>query len=702
MDPLVYQYVVGGAVFAVGIGFAWKQGYVGLEGKGLRNLILLFLGLFAVAGVQAWLQYAPMEEAAAVPYTGEPYERTSLGTNLDYGIMVGYFVAMLAIGTWFGRGNTSTKDFFFGGQRFSWWLIAFSMIATTIGSYSFVKYSKIAFGYGIASSQTYLNDWLWAPLLMFGWLPLLYFSRVVSIPEYFARRFGPMARMVSTALLLVYLVGYVGINLFTMGQALSILLGWPVLGAAVLVASVSAVYVTFGGQTSVIMTDLFQGAMLLATGLILLFLGMNYLGGAGEFWEHLPRGHRTAFPHFNADASYPAVGIFWQDAMANSAMFYFLNQGMVMRLLSARSVEDSRKAVVAMMAILMPLAAIVVASGGWVARALVHAGVLPPDIAPKESFFIAAEFLTQPGVFGLVMAALTAALMSTVDTLITAIAAIVVNDVYKPRHPEADDRRLLRVARISAVGITLFGIALVPIFQSFGSIYSAHGAFTAAVTPPLVVALMLGVFWRRFTPTAALWTMGFGSVVIAASIVWPEMIAPFAHGVEMRDVGDGFLAGKDQFKFMRGFFGLVVCSAIGITVTFASRARPLDEVRGLVWGTVSDAIERYKGSPGSEVTGPWVQAVPQKGELDEVRGAAMLPVVHVSSALSAALDGIKEGDLLYISDSRAWLGGLRSSHAVVGGTFEAAEASVRMGPAPFAVVISKGREDLSLRVRKLY
>ena len=185
MDPLVYQYVVGGAVFAVGIGFAWKQGYVGLEGKGLRNLILLFLGLFAVAGVQAWLQYAPMEEAAAVPYTGEPYERTSLGTNLDYGIMVGYFVAMLAIGTWFGRGNTSTKDFFFGGQRFSWWLIAFSMIATTIGSYSFVKYSKIAFGYGIASSQTYLNDWLWAPLLMFGWLPLLYFSRVVSIPEYF-------------------------------------------------------------------------------------------------------------------------------------------------------------------------------------------------------------------------------------------------------------------------------------------------------------------------------------------------------------------------------------------------------------------------------------------------------------------------------------------------------------------------------------
>ena len=360
--------------------------------------------------------------------------------------MVVYFLAMLAIGTWFGRHNKSTKDFFFGGQRFSWWLIAFSLVATTIGSYSFVKYSKVAFTYGLGSSQTYLNDWLWVPLLLFGWLPLLYFSKVVSIPEFFDRRFGPTARKVSTWLLLVYLIGYVGINLFTMGQALNILLGWPVFYAALLVASISAVYVTFGGQTSVIMTDLFQGAMLLATGLVLLVLGIDYLGGFDQFWQHLPRGHRLVFPVYNEDPSFPAVGVFWQDAMANSAMFYFLNQGMVMRLLSARSVEDSRKAVVTMMLVLMPIAAVVVASGGWVAKALVHAGYLPGDIAPKEAFFIAGGFLTQPGVFGLVMAALTAALMSTVDTLITAIAAIVVNDIYKPSHPEADDKKLLSVA----------------------------------------------------------------------------------------------------------------------------------------------------------------------------------------------------------------------------------------------------------------
>ena len=239
MDGFIYQYTVGGAVFALGLVLAMRQGYLGLSGRPLRNLLLCLGGLLFFVGVQGYLQYGSMTEADAVPYRGGWERQKVLGTSLDYAIMVIYFLAMLVIGTWFGRHNKSTKDFFFGGQRFSWWLIAFSLVATTIGSYSFVKYSKVAFTYGLGSSQTYLNDWLWVPLLLFGWLPLLYFSKVVSIPEFFDRRFGPTARKVSTWLLLVYLIGYVGINLFTMGQALNILLGWQVFWHA-LVASISA------------------------------------------------------------------------------------------------------------------------------------------------------------------------------------------------------------------------------------------------------------------------------------------------------------------------------------------------------------------------------------------------------------------------------------------------------------------------------
>jgi SSS family solute:Na+ symporter len=637
VDPYLYQYGIGLVFVIAGLVVAARHGYVGLSGRGARNLGLV-IGVFLVfALLQAWLQYAPMAERAAVSFRGGAGAEVAgrhLGTPLDYGVMIGYFLAILAVGTWFGRRQRTLKDFFFGGQRFSWWLITVSLVATVVGSYSFVKYSEVGFSYGVSSTQTYLNDWLWLPLLVFGWLPILYFSRVTSIPEYFERRFDRRVRHWVTVFILVYLVGYIGVNLFTMGKVLNILLGWPIWPAAVLVAAISAIYVTAGGQTSVIMTDLFQGLMLLATGVLLLAVGVAYLGGPAAFWEHLPRSHRLAFANFNRDPSFPGVGIFWQDAVANSAMFYFLNQGVIMRFLSARSVREGRKAIFFVVLVLMPLAAVVVGCGGWIATALVHAGVLPPDLSADQAFFVASELLSRPGMFGLVLATLTAALMSTVDTLITAVAAIAVNDVYRPLvRPDAGERELLRVARVTSVAVAVVGIGMVPVFMSFGTIYEAHGAFTAAVTPPLVVALMLAVFWRRFTRAAALATLVGGMAAVVFSLFVPEVIRPFAHGVPMGEAGDGLFAGMAQYKFMRAFYGLAVSLAIGVGTTLLTRPEPFERQRGLVWGTLADALAAFKGSPGREGDSRRAHALPRRGAgpVDRL-GRGELPAVRLSPA----------------------------------------------------------------------
>jgi len=652
-----------------------------------------------------------METAEAVACTDkaaspEPVGDT-IGQPVDYGIMVLYLVMILIIGTYFSRRQKTTRDFFFGGQRFAWWLIAFSLVATLVGSYSFVKYSRAAYDYGLASSQTYLNDWALMPLLLFGWLPILYFSRITSVPEYFGRRFNKKVRLGATLSVLIYLVSYVGVNLYTMGTVLHNLLGWDILVAAVVVASVSAIYVTLGGQTSVIMTDLFQGVMLLVTGLLLLFLGIHHLGGFENFWHHLPRPHRLAFNNFNSDPGFPSVGIFWQDAIANSAFFYFLNQGILMRFMATRSTREARKAAIAMPLILMPVAAVVVASGGWVGSALVHAGVLP-EMEAKKAFYVTAEFLSRPGVFGLVLAALTAALMSTVDTLITAVSAVTVNDLYRPYiRPGANDRQLLRAARVSAVSVTLIGVALVPVFAQFKTIYAAHGAMTAAVTPPLVVALILSVFWRRFTAAAALWTIVGGLAAIAVSILVPEIIAPFAHGVTMdenfRETADSIFAGARQYKFMRAFFGLGVSAAIGVLVTLFTRPEPFEKQRGLVWGTIADAIRRYKGSPGREGIRRKAFAHPRAAAAEaETRGEGRLPCVRISRALAEAL-AAAPGDLIYISDSRWWLGGLRSAHAVVDTVDEDGEERVvEMGPDTHAAVVTAARRERPLVVERLY
>ncbi len=182
MPPYIYQYMIGGTVFLVGLVYAARQGYVGFSGRKLLNLGVLVGGLLFFAAIQGYLQYAPMDSTPALPYQGGHERAETLGTALDYGIVVSYFLVILAIGTWFGRNQRTSKDFFFGGQRFSWWLIAFSLVATTVGSYSFVKYSQASYTYGTSSAQTYLNDWFWVPLLIFGWLTILYFSLIVSIP----------------------------------------------------------------------------------------------------------------------------------------------------------------------------------------------------------------------------------------------------------------------------------------------------------------------------------------------------------------------------------------------------------------------------------------------------------------------------------------------------------------------------------------
>ena len=111
---------------------------------------------------------------------------------------------------------------------------------------------------------------------------------------------------------------------------------------------------------------------------------------------------------------------------------------------------------------------------------------------------------------------------------------------------------MLKMARIASVSIAIIGVLLVPVFQSFGSIYSAHGAFTAAITPPLVITSVTGRFLEAIFDQSCNHYHASWSINHFWSILQPEIITPFAHGVPMKEAKEGFLAGKDQYKFMRG------------------------------------------------------------------------------------------------------------------------------------------------------
>ncbi len=586
-----------------------------------------------------------------------------IGGKLDYAVMLVYFVAVLGFGLYFGRYTASTKDFFFGGQRFAWWLIAFSCVATVVGSYSFIKYSAAGFSYGISSTQSYLNDWFWMPILVLAWIPIIYYRKILSIPEYMEARFDRKTRVASTFIILLYIIGYIGINLITLGRTLETLLGWEVMTGAAVTAVAVALYVYVGGQTAIIMTDLIQGIILLVAGLGLFAAGIYHFGGFGDFWSLLPKSHKFAFSDFNGPAQFSFIGIYVQDGLANTGALMLMHQGFIMRFLSLKSVKDSRRMVVCWILVLAPLAAIATSCGGWIARALVNNGELTTE--PGDAFVNAANFLCAPGVFGFVLAALTAALMSTADSLINAVSAIFVNDIWRPYiKPNRTDKHYLLVARIASLGAAGMGLALVPLFMK-DTIYGAHGMFTAAVTPPVLVAILLGVTWRRYTPTAAFVTITGGAALIGASFVWPDLL-----------VGPlDFAMGPKSYKFMRALFGLLASGTLGVSVSLFTRPKPMEQLKGLVAGTQLDAMRQFKGGEPNRRQGSKARV---RVNVDQDLAGENIVVVsqRVLDEMAA-----EPGDLLYASHTRWWYGGLRSVHVKAGTPCEAGtENLMRMSP----------------------
>ena len=583
----------------------------------------------------------------------------AIGTQLDRIIIIAYFALVMGFGAYFGKYSKTTSDYFFGGRRFSWWLIAISIVATGVGSHSFVKYSTKAYQYGLSSTMTYMNDWFFMPLFMFGWLPIIYYTKIKSIPEYFERRFSRKARYIATLMTLLYMIGYIAIQFLTLATALYKIYGIPLMLTVILIAIATTLYMHFGGQTSVIFTDLFQGFILIFAGLLLFYLGIQYLGdntalsGLNAFWTNLSPNEKLPLAHFNHPPDFNFVGIFWQDGIAGSVGFLFLNQGLIMRFMAAKSVNEGRKAAAFNVLIILPISAIVVSNAGWIGRAITNAvpNAFPVDLAANDVFVAVTNIVSSPGVFGFIIAALCAALMSTADTLVNASSAIIVNDVYRPLAKKIkNEKEQLELARWTSIGVKVIAVALVPFFNSFDSIYEAHGWFHSTFTPPLVVGVFLGIFWKRFTTAAVIATFLGGAFLMLLGQNFPELISPFSHGIELRP-GRGY-------SYIGALYNIFVCAGVGVIVTFFTKSKSEKELSGLTIFDVHNLKSIFKGSPVNEEKG---EAINLNWKIKENESDLVFFSKNDMGKMKA-----NPGDLVFIEDSRWWLGGLKSVHSVYG------------------------------------
>ena len=617
----------------------------------------------------------------------------------DWVMLVAYLVAIVVVGMWFGKFTQSTDDFFFAGRRFSWWLVAVSLVATLVGSYSFVLYSQTAYRFGLCAVLPYTNEWFVLPLFLMGWMPIVYYNRIASIPEYFEHRFDRRTRLMVMALMLLYLEGYVAINLYTIGTFFNGLFGWNIVATAAVMAVLSGLYLHSGGQTSVLMTDLLQGGLLLAVGFGIFLLGLWELGGLSAMFDLLPEANRMPFAPFNSSAQLNFVGDFWNDAIVGTFAFYFVHQGIVMRFLSARSVRDGRKAMLAVVIVMMPLAAIAVSNAGWIGRALVEGDqmsaeqlgyedketddgeVIPAEVQFTKNIFVeVSSRICPPGFFGLVIAAVVAALMSTLDTLITAVSAVAVNDVYRSLRPDRPDGEYLKAAKYAAIVSATLGVLLLPLFTQFQSIYQALSAFTSTVAPPLVVVIVLGVIWRGMTSRAAFWSVIIGFSALTLSQIFPQLVTPFAHGVPA----------DEGYSYIRALFGLVVSLVPAVTISLLDKSSDRSFPAGLDMSTLQDAIRNFKGGdPNYDKIG-LSKVLP----LEIVAGQD--PSISLPEETMQELS-IQPGDLLHVSDDRWWLGGFRSLSIPCGPSHDGNHAQLSTR----AVGQGNLRADRPVRIEKI-
>lgn len=660
----------------------------------------------------------------------------SLGTGLDWIVIVIYFIAILLFGSYFGRYNKDTNDFFFGGRRFAWWIIAMSIVATGVSSHSFVKYSAKGFQYGFSSSMTYMNDWFFVPFFLFGWLPIIIYSKIRSIPEYFERRFSPGARFLVTILQLLYLIGYSAIGFLTMAKALQPMLppsfdllgihfNVTLMGIVGVTALITGAYITFGGQTAVIFTDLVQGFMLMLAGFLVFFIGISYVGGWHAFWNILPTSFKLPLADFNKPADFNFVGIFWQDGVAGSIGFLFMNMGLIMRFMATKNVNESRKAATFNILAMLPLSAIVVSSGGWIGKAisLISPSVVPENSNPDSIFVLVSSIIMSPGFFGFIIASLAAALMSTVSTYINATAAIWINDVDRPirlwlkkikKDTPDDEKRNLLIARIATVVFTIFAALTVIPFSQFKTVYEAHGYFHSTLTPPLVIAIFLGIFWKRFTPMGVITTLIGGVSLMFLGAYYPyPLIWIMDHGIPM--------AKEHPYIYIEALYNTLACFSVAIIVTVFSKQieKAAEKIKSnkhhkriitimialsviifgiiafdlfhlaimmtLAWvlvGLVAVSAAYYL--PITEETyntglTVWdiktLKELFKGGKVNEREGS-IIPVqwklkegdkdlVYFSKNDMQKM-AAETGDLVYVSDKRKWLGGLKSMHSRYG------------------------------------
>ena len=460
--------------------------------------------------------------------------------TIDIIIIVGYALALLGIALAVSRQpkdhERNTEDYFLAGRALPWWAIGASLIASNISAEQIIGQSGQGFAVGIAIAA---YEWQAALVLLIVakfFLPIFLKRKIYTMPQFLEQRYG---EGVKTLMSVFWVALYTAVNLTTVlwlgGLAVGSLTGWGIMGSMAALAGFAALYSLYGGLKAVALTDIIQVVILIIGGFVITWLALDALpadgalGGLGLLAREMP-GHFEMILDSDhpAYSDLPGIWTLLGGLWVLHFSYWGFNQYIIQRALGAESLGEAQKGL-AFAAFLKLLVPFIVVIPGIAAVMLAQQGVVDGGALAERSDRTYGELMAfaPAGLRGLVFAALIAAVVSSLASMMNSISTIFTMDLYRSARPDRTERHYVTVGRISA--FVAMAIALVlarPFLGGFESAFQTVQEYTGFIAPGVVIVFLLGFFDKRAN-TAGAYTALIGSVLANIALKFGAPDVPF-------------------------------------------------------------------------------------------------------------------------------------------------------------------------------
>jgi SSS family solute:Na+ symporter len=500
---------------------------------------------------------------------------------IDLALFAGYMVLAVALGFLVSRrGRSSSQAYFLGGRTLPWYVVATSMVAADVSAEHFIANAGVAYRYGIVPATGSWNTWIIYSLLLWVFLPYYVRTGLYTVPQFLERRYNLACRTVfSGSLIAGYVAAIIAGSLFAGGVALDSMLGLPVSYGIVFFGLATGAYTIYGGLKAAAWTDFMQILVLGAGGVLVPILGLYQVGGLprlvhdhpDKFQVFLPVTHER-FPFTGVFTGFLTVGIWYSCT----------SQHIVQRVLAARDEYHARMGVVGA-GFLHIVTPVFFTLPGIIALAL-YPGLKHAD----KAYLTLVQTLIPTGLRGLILAAMAAALMSNLSSVLNSASTLVTIDFYKKfLRPGATERQQVRFGQVSGTLILLTGIAIALYYSTQRDpLFVLVQRVFFFIAPPFAVIFTLGLLWSRANAPAALVTiaLGFPFSAFLALYAFPNFprLRPY---------------NTYQHPALAAWF---FCMGVMIVTSLATPRPPPEKTAGIIWSARYAALppelrRRYGG-----------------------------------------------------------------------------------------------------------